>query len=672
MTVAICFKCSSVKSGALVTCRSCNAAPTTNSEYAVSLALSDHLSSEEQLTQYRHELRSGKKLSVPREALVEALHALKDPQLLAMLGAQPSDASPAPSLLAAIREPPLIPTPALQPESSTPSPSKHRLTQTSLHQSPFAILGVTTRDDRRRIVELAEEKSLELDHDACQKARSDLTNPRTRLNAEIAWLPGVSPRRASRLVENTLHDPAAAREESGLPTLAHLNLLAAVFETVDGEHDAEDLADFIQELAYLAEDLDAEDALRDINEDRAVSSFPEVRALDQIEAELAERKRYYRNAIKDALDRLPPMKLIQVMTDTVDWVTAGGEDHAPELIDDLVDSYELETQGFLQKEAENVHKLIKAVRGSANAGETAVKPYVEKLDAVVRNWDKVAQPIQLSAKARGIDHEASRGLAFEIRSLAIDLFNEHDMLAHSQTLTGLLQELFSEVPDISERVEQDVGALAEIFRDRKQAAALKDEWARDITYRAEIGLAFKDTLSISPDGISWKGQSFPLDSITRVRWGGVSQSVNGLPMGTSYTIAFGDIRSEAVVELAKDEIYTAFTRKLMRAISVRLLGEMLEVLKAGRDLHFGDALLHDDSITLVKKRFLGANEKARYFWSQVQVWSADGSFCIGAKEDKKATACISYIHVANTHILEQAVRMAFKKGGVRRLSDLLQ
>jgi hypothetical protein len=44
-------------------------------------------------------------------------------------------------------------------------------------------LGVTTRDDRRRIVELAEEKSLELDHEVCQKARSDLTNPRTRLSA---------------------------------------------------------------------------------------------------------------------------------------------------------------------------------------------------------------------------------------------------------------------------------------------------------------------------------------------------------------------------------------------------------------------------------------------------------------------------------------------------------
>lgn len=56
----------------------------------VSLALSNHLSSKEQLVQYSSELRSGKKLSVPREALVQALDALKDPQLLAMLGAQPA------------------------------------------------------------------------------------------------------------------------------------------------------------------------------------------------------------------------------------------------------------------------------------------------------------------------------------------------------------------------------------------------------------------------------------------------------------------------------------------------------------------------------------------------------------------------------------------------------
>src|SRR3546814_20259964 len=54
--------------------------------------------------------------------------------------------------------------------ASVPRVSARRtLKTTALHQTPFAILGVTTRDDRRRIVELAEEKSLELDHDVCQK-----------------------------------------------------------------------------------------------------------------------------------------------------------------------------------------------------------------------------------------------------------------------------------------------------------------------------------------------------------------------------------------------------------------------------------------------------------------------------------------------------------------------
>jgi hypothetical protein len=675
MSIAICFKCGSAKSGALVACRNCNVAPHTNSGYAISLALSDHLSSKEQLVQYSSELRSAKKLSVPRDALVQALEALKDPQLLAILGAQPPASAPVASAPAATRQPLSIPpSPPQRAVSTPPPPSKPepRLTTTALHQSAFAVLGVTTRDKRKRIVELAEEKSLELDHDVCQKARSDLTNPRTRLSVEIAWLPGVSPRKATQLVEGLLTDPMVIREESGLPTLAHLNLLAAAFEAVDGKHDADDLAGFIMETAYLAEELTPEEVLRDINEDRAVSGFPEVRALDQIEAELTERKRYYRGAIKDALDRLPPMTLIQVMTETVDGVTSGGEDHAPGLIDDLVDSYEVETQGILQKEAENVHKLIKATRDHAGSGEATVKPYVDKLDAVARNWDKIAQPIQLSSKARGINHEASRDLAYEIRGLALDLFNKHDMLAQSQRLTGLIQELFSEVPEISDRAEEDADALADIFQQRKQAAARQGEWEREITYRAEIGMMFKDTLSISPQGVSWKGQNFPLDSITRVRWGGVSHSVNGIPTGTTYTIAFGNRNSEAVVELKKQDIYSTFIDKLWLAVCVRLLTEMLEALKDGRDLHFGDALLHDDGITLVKRKSLGANEKVRCSWSQIHVWSADGSFCIGAKDDKKVNAGVSYIHGANTHILEQAIRMGFEKPGMRRLSELLQ
>lgn len=370
---------------------------------------------------------------------------------------------------------------------------------TMLHRSPFAILGLSTRDDRKRIVELAEERSLELDHDLCQNARSDLTNPRNRLSAEIAWLPGVSPRKASQLIETLRIDPMAVREETGLPTLAHLNLMAAAFESVQSKHDAGDLARFIEEFAYLVDEIDTEDVLRDINEDRSVSGFPEVRALDQIDAELVDRKRYYRSVIKDALDRMPPITLIQIMTETVDGVTAGGVVHAPQLIDELVDSYEVETQDFLQKEAENIRRLIEAARESAkNSGESAVKPYVDKLSAVARNWDRVAQPIQLSAMARGIDHEASREIGYEMRSLAIDLFNKHDLINQAQQITSLLRELFAEIPDISERVEQDADALDGIASERNK--------------RVE---KFKD-FNLSGSSFTWKNQSYDINSIRHI------------------------------------------------------------------------------------------------------------------------------------------------------------
>ena len=61
-----------------------------------------------------------------------------------------------------------------------------------------------------------------------------------------------------------------------------------------------------------------EDILRDINEDRLVSGFPEVRG-EQVEAELAGRKRQMRDAVKDALNQVTTITyssgLVQTVTD---------------------------------------------------------------------------------------------------------------------------------------------------------------------------------------------------------------------------------------------------------------------------------------------------------------------------------------------------------------------
>jgi hypothetical protein len=533
---------------------------------------------------------------------------------------------------------------------------------TSLHKSPFWVLGTSSRDDRQRIVQSADDKSLELDHDLCQRARSDLTNPRTRLAAEIAWLPGVSPVKAEQLATRVLTEPMAI--ETGIPALAHLNLRVAAFESLHDQFQPNDVATFIQELASSIDALVVADIQRDINEDRAVSGFPEITGEDQIETELVNRKRHIRDAIKNRLNQFPTTTIVSAMTQAVDAATGNGKFHASELIDELVDVYEVEAHEFLQREAANIAKLVETARSVADHDPRSAGEIVDRIDKVARNWDKVAQPIQVSARARGISHGPSKELAFQIRGLAVDLFNKHDMVAQSQRLTDLLREVFAEIPRVAEIAEEDADAIEGIVESR-------DKWNREITYEAEVGIAFKNTLRISPEGISWKEKNYALADITRVRWGGVSQSVNGIPVGTTYTLAFGNDRSETVVQLRREEVYSTFLEKLRRAVCARLVKEMAATLKTGRELDFSDAVVRDECVFLKKHKWFGSSERVRCAWHEVKIWSVNGMFVIGSQSDEKTNAGLSYIHVANVHILESLIRFALRRS-YNRLSDILE
>jgi hypothetical protein len=540
---------------------------------------------------------------------------------------------------------------------------------TTLHRSPFWILGATIRDDRRRIVELAEEMALHLDHEACQKARADLTSPRTRLSAELGWLPGVSPRRASELVVRLEQSPMSVRLETGIPCLAHANLLAAAAESIGPERSALWMADFIEQFAYLADDLDPEAILREINEDRAVSGFPRIQSVEAIAAELAQRRRYFRTAIKGALDRLPSSVLVTALATAVSHVTDTGEHHALGVLDDLVDAYEVEAQTFLELEGANVETLISKIRQAAAAAPHGVPALISQLEAVVRNWDWVAQPVQLNAEVRGIEHEASHELAYLVRALAVDLFNEHGLLESAKQLTALVRELFAELPEVVERVEEDSHALQRIANERRQSEAQQAKWKREITYRAELGV-FKARLEISPDGVTWKNRTFPLDSVARLRWGGVRHSINGIPTGTTYTIAFGDAQSEAVVALDSESIFEAFTERLWQAVGSRMLRQTLEMLRAGREIRIGGITVRDDAIALRNRAMFKGNSLFWCQWRETKAWSASGSFFIGSRTDDRVYESASYIEQTNTHVLEQAIQLGYKRG-VRRLSDVL-
>lgn len=368
-----------------------------------------------------------------------------------------------------------------------------------LLRNPFHILTASPRDNRQRIMELADERSLLLDSSECMEARSELTNPRKRLSAEVAWLPGIGPKRAGEVLSLIESSPTDLLAVDNLSSIARANLLAAGLARLPG-HNADDVAEWILEISWAFEDLDPEELMMIINEERVVSGFPEVSDLLAVEAAIQERRRYYRQVVKTALDKLSSKELVRAVTMAVETVTNGGEEQGPILIDDLIDSYEVEAQVFLEREEGNIEILVDKLLAAVDGGQpdSVLSPMVNRLNLIVKNWDTVAQPIQVSAKSRGLDHEASHRVAGLVRSLAIHMYNEHEKLHYSQQITSMLLEVFAEVGVVAERTAQDANVLDNIAENRMRLVVAEE--LDDIANR--IGRILENISKMADEGVS--------------------------------------------------------------------------------------------------------------------------------------------------------------------------
>jgi hypothetical protein len=471
------------------------------------------------------------------------------------------------------------------------------------------------------------------------------------------------------------HAAAAFRTVESVPALARANLLAAALPGMD-EPAANELPTAILELAALQEACDAERVRVLINEERAVAGFPEVRETSAVAEALAERRRHYRTALKEALEVLPPLKLVRVVTQVVTEATARGTRPAPALIDDLVDTYEVEAQRFLEAEARNVELLVQGVREGVakNRQREILKRLLSRIQDVVLNWDRVAQPIQLSAMSRGLDHALSHQVALQVRSLAVDLYNEHGMLEESRYLTNLLRNAFGEVPRVAEMTSEDEQALQEIARKREAA---QQQWVHDISYSNYVGTSVTMLFEISPQGINWQGTRWPLDSITSLQWGGV-MGPNG--ENPRFLITFGNGSATTTVSTYDANVFTAITQKLWIAVGRRLLIDMVTELGKGKRFVFGDAVVDDQGVEFTHKSHGGPQSqygwgtlsRVRVNWSYLQVETSNGVFRLKHKADPGTCVELPYLSVNNVHVLETAIRNLLETPTPVLMSDLLR
>ncbi len=338
----------------------------------------------------------------------------------------------------------------------------------NLLSNPFLLLGATMGDNRRRIMALAEEKTLlpgEATAAAVGEAKAMLIHPRRRLTAEMGWLPGVAPDRILEVMALLKQEPGKVRSLD-LPSLARANLLAAGLVAVAEQLPKGEVVEWMLELAHVHDATAAEPTMTLLNKERSMAGFPAITDAQAVDAELRRQRQHYGQMLKKALNQLSSPSLVEVVTTVVDKATNHGEQQAPILIDDLVDSFEVEAQAFLEAETNTIQVLVQRIQRAAERDESYghISRLASQLEQVVRNWDWVAQPIQVSARSRGTDHDLSHKIVPQIRNLAIDLFNDHGFCAIPWKLTALQQEIFAEIASVVEQSEEDATAFNRVTK----------------------------------------------------------------------------------------------------------------------------------------------------------------------------------------------------------------
>lgn len=527
--------------------------------------------------------------------------------------------------------------------------------------SPFYILNASTRSSKSEIAELAEHAELVHDHDLVVSARGELVNTRTRLAAEVAWLPGASPKKAAQVVA-MLRDPAAVLvRDFGLAALAAVNAIASALQ-----HVKQGPADLVkrgcERLVNDFQRVDVDEVMRDINEDRTIAGFPLLGDAGLVELEVAKLRRTYVQAMVAALDQLSTQDLVAVATSLAEESSGHGSNPMPPLISDLLEIYERKAGAFLEPEASDIESLISATEHRAKDGAEAseIDALTSRILERTKRWDTKAQPVQVLMQSRGLEHEVSVRLAMNLRGLAIGLFNQHNYLSISRRISDHLQVLFAEVPEVAERVQEDIEALTDIAESRRNEEAKSKresaEFAASIAYETTFGRVFKDHFCLSIDGIRWKNNRISLEEVDGVSWGGVRGQ-----HGTTFDIRIYSQQCDMFLEFNDESKFDAIVDRLWKAVGVRLLVDMLGALKDGKVHRFGTVSISDKGLVVDVTHLFRQSTNLFMPWSDVNKRMENGALVLSSM-DGRSVGSVDLRAVKNAPVLTTALNLLWKKG----------
>lgn len=337
----------------------------------------------------------------------------------------------------------------------------------NIKDNPFYILGASPRDSKQVLHEKAEDKAFELPEDVCRNAERILLNPKKRLEAEVSWFPGLSPKKTSELIVQILDDSKNLNYDSEyvnqLDGLIGSNALALYLSNIPeiSSSDLEVINIIVCDFCKASSIIDLEKTYDLINADRVASGFPEISDIDDIQHSLDELQKLYKKTLHSFLDTQDSHLIVKCLTGVIEESTDMGQKPCPwPLLDSIITDYETDVISFFEKQESVINNDISRIRESLSKGTNDYAEPLRQLEEDVMTWDLIAQPIQVLYKSRGQEHKRSSELALMIRNLALESYNRYDLIEISKRLSTLLSQVFAEVPLVFETATDDIAFLS--------------------------------------------------------------------------------------------------------------------------------------------------------------------------------------------------------------------
>ncbi|MBR4153601.1 MAG: hypothetical protein IKT98_11675 [Selenomonadaceae bacterium] len=294
----------------------------------------------------------------------------------------------------------------------------------TFEENPFHVLKVSIYDTKETINEQTDELSFENPdrEEIFEQARTILLNPKKRIAAEV-W----------KIVGDDIFN------------------------------------DFnIYNLSRIDEKFSAQNPkiiCEQINSARAKSKFPIVQDTTAVKSELKDIRYDIREKIQGILNDMTRDGRIRLATDIAD--NLNGDFGV--IVEDFFEGYRLEMNTLFDEADKKIVELGKIK--FQFKGEFS--QFLYEAEPIIKNFCAARKPLDKMSLVIGTAnfHETER-IFYEVRSVAIKIFNEKNLIDYPLKIAKILEENFSYLPTLAEKIHEDINFL------EKQNRLLEEEKTR--------------------------------------------------------------------------------------------------------------------------------------------------------------------------------------------------